>query len=208
MIKVYFGNRVLVLAYNTEMERMTMDFKAIHGYTNTNEFAQFVDKFIRREDLTTGCIYHHNLAMLVARFQSLFLLIKAGGGLVSNAEGEYLVMERNGVVDLPKGKVEERETIAQAALREVAEETGVTGLRIGPEICVTYHTYTLGDRIVLKHTTWFNMTVEGKPELTPQTEENITKVMWTDKDNLIELSQTSYPSIVDVVSKAFKSTAN
>lgn len=202
MIKVYFGNRMLVLAYNTELDSMSMDFNAIHGYSNTNELAQFVDKFIRREDLTTGCIYYHNLAMLDAKFKSLFHYINAAGGLVCNGEGRYLVMERNGVVDLPKGKAEKGEKIEQTALREVEEETGVKVSHLGDEICCTYHIYKLGDTMALKKTQWYNMTVEGVPEVTPQTEENITKIMWVDAQELKALATLSYPSVRTVVEKA------
>lgn len=39
--------------------------------------------------------------------------------------GKMLLIQRNGRWDLPKGKVEPGETLLQAALREVEEETGI-----------------------------------------------------------------------------------
>ena len=49
-------------------------------------------------------------------FWSLFLTLHhhiiAGGGWVRNPEGQLLVIERNGKLDLPKGKLELKETIA------------------------------------------------------------------------------------------------
>ena len=45
-----------------------------------------------------------------------------------NFKNEILLIYRNGVWDLPKGKIEFGESYEDAALREVAEETGVKNL--------------------------------------------------------------------------------
>jgi len=47
-------------------------------------------------------------------------------------KNEILFIFRNGKWDLPKGKAEAKETINQTAIREVEEETGITGLSIIP----------------------------------------------------------------------------
>lgn len=49
--------------------------------------------------------------------------VEAAGGIVT-CGSKVLVMKRNGIWDLPKGKVEKGETLKDAALREVGEETG------------------------------------------------------------------------------------
>ena len=51
--------------------------------------------------------------------------VRAAGGIVTDEAGRMLLIRRNGRWDLPKGKVEAGETLLQAALREVEEETGV-----------------------------------------------------------------------------------
>lgn len=68
------------------------------------------------------------------------------GGVVLNARGEMvLVLQRNGVWSLPKGKIEEGEERLDAAKREIAEETGVTDLAyVG--ILGSYTRYSLDDR--------------------------------------------------------------
>ena len=43
-----------------------------------------------------------------------------------NERGEFLSIYRNGVWDLPKGKLEKGEDFQSAAVREVEEETGMT----------------------------------------------------------------------------------
>lgn len=56
---------------------------------------------------------------------------EAAGGVVID-DGQVLLVERpsRGEVRLPKGHIEPGETAAEAALREVQEETGVGGLVI------------------------------------------------------------------------------
>lgn len=51
--------------------------------------------------------------------------VRAAGGIVTAPDGTMLLILRNGRWDLAKGKVEAGETLLQAALREVEEETGI-----------------------------------------------------------------------------------
>ncbi|WP_449437709.1 NUDIX hydrolase [Pedobacter steynii] len=95
-------------------------------------------------------------------------LIKAAGGLVKNAKGNYLFIFRNKKWDLPKGKVEKDEKMKDAALREVEEECGVKIYTNDEKLCKTYHVYSLDTRLVLKKTNWYSMTVKGEPKLIPQ----------------------------------------
>ena len=71
--------------------------------------------------------------------------ITAGGGLVQNGFGEYLLIFRNGKWDLPKGKQERGEKIYETALREVQEECGLDSLMLGRFIACTWHSYWLYD---------------------------------------------------------------
>ena len=50
---------------------------------------------------------------------------KRAGGLVFNKKAQILLIFRKWSWDLPKGKVEKNETLASAAIRETAEETGL-----------------------------------------------------------------------------------
>lgn len=114
--------------------------------------------------------------------------VRAAGGVVMASDGSLLAIVRNGRYDLPKGKVEPGETLLQAALREVEEETGLkVGIveRVGdgaqaqtPPIVKTYHIYNLYGGWHLKQTTWFAMRVDGRPDVVPQQEEGITGGCW------------------------------
>tara|TARA_B100000683_G_C12371290_1_gene507281 strand:+ start:60 stop:644 length:585 start_codon:yes stop_codon:yes gene_type:complete len=125
-------------------------------------------------------------------------LIKAAGGLVQN-NGYFLWIYRNNIWDLPKGKIEDNESITEAALREVEEECGLKGiLEISHKIIVTHHTYQPRDVKILKETHWFFMNFDGVPNTIPQLEEGITEVSWKSKDDSIKLAKVSYPSILSV----------
>ncbi len=61
--------------------------------------------------------------------------VKVAGGVVYRRNGDtieiLIIDDRYGHVSLPKGHVESGETLEQAALREIKEETGITGHIIG-----------------------------------------------------------------------------
>ncbi|MHA4896181.1 NUDIX hydrolase [Pedobacter sp. PWIIR3] len=126
-------------------------------------------------------------------------LIKAAGGLVENAKGNYLFIYRNKKWDLPKGKVEKGEKMKDAGLREVEEECGVKIITNGKKLCKTYHVYVLGSKLVLKKTNWYKMTVKGEPKLIPQKEEGITKAVWLSDQELKPVLKNTFPSIVQVL---------
>ena len=129
-------------------------------------------------------------------------LIRAAGGLVQN-DGYFLWIYRNNIWDLPKGKIEDNESISDAALREVKEECGLKGMiEISHKIIVTYHTFQLMDVKVLKETHWFFMYFDGAKNTIPQLEEGITKVSWKSKDESMSLALKSYPSILSVFDTA------
>jgi 8-oxo-dGTP pyrophosphatase MutT (NUDIX family) len=67
--------------------------------------------------------------------------IIAAGGLVTNPKGEILWIFRRGFWDLPKGKLDEGETIQTCAVREVAEETGISNIQLHEMLCFTNHLY-------------------------------------------------------------------
>lgn len=131
-------------------------------------------------------------------FCSHFLEIPAGGGLVCNKEGKYLLIYRHQLWDLPKGKQEPGEDIETCALREVEEETGLHDLRLGELLCITHHTYQVFGEKVLKHTYWYQMYDDSDEDLLPQTEEDITRAEWVEKERLPEYLEGTYPSIAEV----------
>jgi len=128
-------------------------------------------------------------------FCSNFKLIHAGGGLVYNDDNQLLMIFRNGIWDLPKGKLEVDEDVKSCAVREVEEECGVKGLHITKELISTYHIYDLNGQKVLKCTSWFKMRTSFKGILKPQSSEGITKACWVNQEDIIKRLNNSFENI-------------
>jgi ADP-ribose pyrophosphatase YjhB (NUDIX family) len=131
-----------------------------------------------------------------------FREVDAAGGLVSNRRGDYLLIQRSGLWDLPKGHREADEDIRKTALREVQEETGVDQLELRDLICVTDHCYLRGGVWHLKHTWWYDMLYTDPVNLTPQREEDITRAAWVARSSLPPYLKNTYPSIQEVFREA------
>ena len=127
------------------------------------------------------------------------LIIEAAGGIVFNPKGELLMMLRRGQWDMPKGKLDEGETVEACALREVEEETGISNLRLNGKLQTTYHTYSFQGKTVLKPSHWFRMECTGTEDLVPQTEEDITELRWVDKVEAAALANEAFPSIREMI---------
>ncbi len=147
-------------------------------------------------------IYGKDLSKVKDHFFSMFRVIQAAGGLVKSNKGKILLIERKGRWDLPKGKLDPGEKPAQAALREVKEETGIKDLVLGSKLLETFHVYTERKVRVLKCTHWYTMSSAGKDTLVPQAEEQITRVKWTGAEKLPLRLQNTYPNILDVFQSA------
>jgi ADP-ribose pyrophosphatase YjhB (NUDIX family) len=140
-------------------------------------------------------ISFHNTDLLLSMLKSAFPKhIIAAGGVVLNSKHEILFIYRNGFWDLPKGKVEEGEDYKAASIREIQEETGIVNVTITKPLPVTFHTYKLTMKLVLKETQWFEM-FSDDTKLTPQTEEGITEIKWVNRKELPEILSKSYGNI-------------
>ncbi|WP_417601914.1 NUDIX hydrolase [Owenweeksia hongkongensis] len=128
-------------------------------------------------------------------FTEMYEIIEAAGGIVRNGAGEILMIYRLGKWDLPKGKLEEGESVEEGAVREVIEECGISNLRVIRELPITYHTYEIGGKKILKRTYWFEMHTKFIGDLVPQIEEHIEKAQWVNPDFLDEYMGNTYASI-------------
>jgi 8-oxo-dGTP pyrophosphatase MutT (NUDIX family) len=118
-----------------------------------------------------------------------------------SADGRVLLMMRRGMWDLPKGHLEEGETLRECAAREVCEECGLdpAGLTVDGELARTVHESAPGEQ---KHTTWFRMTYTGDPErVAPQTEEDITAIEWVSPAEALRRAAASFKTIQEVIAK-------
>ena len=132
---------------------------------------------------------------LISYLHDNYIGIKAAGGIVENSKGERLLMIRNDRADLPKGKVETGETLAEAALRETQEETGLADVQLGPLLLKTYHIYNLYGGWHFKQTSWFAMRLMKEEALVPQKEEGITSLQWLAPQDWCQQLNRSYATM-------------
>ena len=129
--------------------------------------------------------------------------IIAAGGLVENEAKEILLIFRRGKWDLPKGKLDEGETIEECAVREVEEETGLRSIQQGELIEVTLHNYIEKGTEIEKETYWYAMKVEGEQNLVAQTEEDIEDIRWVKESELPVYLSNTYSNIIDIIEKYY-----
>lgn len=127
--------------------------------------------------------------------------IDAGGGIVTNKEGKFLMIYRNGMWDFPKGKLDSGEKIIACAEREVQEECGVK-VKAKTLICKTRHTYAGSRKRILKTTYWYSMDLLDDSKMEPQLNEGIEKVEWKSFPEVNMLLKDSFESLRYLFHKA------
>ena len=201
MHKIYFEKRCLIICGPEEPS--LNDPNAIIFRTGSKTDIHSLVGMLE----TSGALDHiymptdhigHTYAEICAEFKE----VNAGGGLVSNRRGDFLLISRNGFWDLPKGHQDPGEDIRVTALREVQEETGIDDLVLRDLICITDHCYRRDGIWHLKHTWWYDMLHTDPADLTPQREEDISKAAWVAKSSLSAFVVNTYPSIAEVFREA------
>lgn len=200
-IKIYFNDKPLFLCdeMNDEIKMFAKHDDAIFIDEFSNASVNSMIHEMNLEKVHAGIFLHANLDELKKAFWKKFLLIKAGGGLVQNENDEVLFIFRRNKWDLPKGKLDDGETIEQCALREVEEETGLTNVLLKKLLLITNHTYNENGKHILKETYWYKMKGTSAQSLIPQEEEQITEIKWITEHEMSTLIKETYPSIVDVL---------
>jgi ADP-ribose pyrophosphatase YjhB (NUDIX family) len=201
MHKIYFEKRCIIICPPDELT--LSDPNAVLYNIGTNEdISTLVELFETSDTLARIYIPAENIEDTYRMICSEFVEVNAGGGLVSNRRGDFLLISRNGLWDLPKGHQDPGEDISVTALREVQEETGIDQLIPRGLICVTDHCYRRDGKWHLKHTWWYDMLYTDPTDLTPQREEDITKAAWVARSSLPPYLLNTYPSILEVFREA------
>lgn len=189
MYKVFVNERPLILT-NKLSETANGKYFLLN-----DEAIQEAISALSKKKIKKAYIYHPNYEELLKKFTKNIPLEVAAGGVVTNDLGKVLFIYRNDKWDLPKGKAEKKETIEETAIREVAEETGVDGLKIVKPLPVTYHVFKRNGKSKLKITHWFEMYSDFEDELQPQINEGITKVEWLNEKAAKQALSNSYANI-------------
>ncbi len=201
MHKIYFERRLIIIC--SPGEQALSDPNAVEFHFGEDvSIRALVAMFEASQSLSRIYIPTDNTEWMYRRVCAEFREVDAAGGLVSNQRGDYLLIQRSGLWDLPKGHREADEDIRETALREVQEETGVDQLELRDLICVTDHCYLRGGVWHLKHTWWYDMLYTDPVNLTPQREEDITRAAWVARSSLPPYLKNTYPSIQEVFREA------
>lgn len=197
MYKVFVNEKKLTLSsYPVDVEK-TLRFE---GFATLEIALDLLEN--------TSCpeinVYSDDAGEMWEDFTHMFKIIDAAGGIVKNREGKILFIHRLGKWDMPKGKIEPGESLEQAAIREVEEETSLRNLELGDFLNNTIHVYKerSGQR-VLKTTYWYHMFYKGEAPPVPQIEEGITHVDWKNKDQIRhEVLPNTFKNIQLILSEA------
>ena len=151
----------------------------------------FSKKKVKNLDSITFAVADLDETIMMVKDQ--FRIVQAGGGVVRKGK-QLLLIFRLGKWDLPKGKLERKESPVEGALREVEEECSVQ-VKAREEICQTWHTYTRNKKKYLKQTHWFAMDCLDDSQLQPQTDEDIEEARWMTTPEVRQALYDSYFSI-------------
>jgi len=200
--KIYIDESPLILTQTSDLaDETAFERSLIHAnYRGKPKILLNYVELLERNKHHEGIIIQSdNIDQLWRDFKSLYFYIKAGGGLVINPFGKVLLIFRRGVWDLPKGKQDPGETLAQTAIREVREETGLPDLKIIEKMGNGYHCYLMSKQRTLKRTRWYLMQTQSPDQLRLQKEEGIQDAAWFDPKELPKLNMPMYNNIRDVL---------
>lgn len=194
MYKVFIENVPLIIE-NKSSKNVNLLSKFMPEL-KTNEYEDFVAHLKTIKDSVVLNEKEYDL------FFRNFKNIEAAGGVVYHKKiDKYLFIHRLGKWDLPKGKIDEGETPEKAAVREIREECGITGLKLIKPIANTFHTYNKYEDFWLKKTYWFYFEYEKNELLQPQFEEGITTARWFSKEEFHRIYANTYNTIVEVLNE-------
>jgi ADP-ribose pyrophosphatase YjhB (NUDIX family) len=206
IIRIYFNTKVLYLT--SEIAPQLNDFLHRRETIFMDELSSHsVDTMIhqmQQDDIYQGVLLHPDVPAVLSAFKNKLTSVIAAGGFVLNTENQVLLIFRREKWDLPKGKLDEGETIEACAVREVQEETGVDGLSVQQPLTITYHTYREKNMHILKESHWFLMKAAETKGLIAQTEEDIEECRWVSLTELHQFLPQMHSSIRDVIEEGTK----
>ncbi|WP_445385549.1 NUDIX hydrolase [Robiginitalea sp. IMCC44478] len=189
MYKVFVNERPLILT-----DKLSDEADGEYFMMNGDAVKSAVEALSKKK-LNQAFIYHPNLEEILNKFTKKIPLVIAAGGVVTNDQGKVLFIYRNNKWDLPKGKINKKETLEECAIREVEEETGVKGLKIENFLRTTYHVFKRNGKFKLKEVHWYAMKTSYTGKLKGQKSEGIERVKWKGPKKIRKALKNSYINI-------------
>ncbi len=113
-----------------------------------------------------------------------------------------LIRDSYGNWGFPKGHVEADESLAEAALRECREETGLTRLQVVAPLGSTDWYFRAGKNLVHKYCDYFLLEAAPDEMAEPQTGEGIQACVWMAPEEAVE--RITYANARQVLSRALE----
>ncbi len=197
MYKVFKDNSLFILASSGDIPHIKEEFLTI-CISNIEDVLDVIFKHSDSEGQTIIIAYESKEELITAFENSLTQRI-AAGGWVFNSNEELLVIDRLQHLDIPKGHLEEGETLEQCAIREVEEETGIRNISIVRELGISRHIfqYSKDEEFILKITHWYEMRSDFTGKFIAQKEEGVEQVFWLSKNELLNNKDKMWRSLWD-----------
>lgn len=192
MYKVFFNESCFLLCDDSKFIKNKSN---VFVYQNIISLQEHILNCLKSNQPFQSIIYAPKLDLLFHHFCAIFHLENAAGGVVEE-DRNLLIINRLGMYDLPKGHVENGESLTECAIREVKEECGVKNPKIVKPFGDTWHIYYRNKQWNLKHTHWYLMSCPLSDPLEPQKSEDIEDVFWAPIYDLSEIKSKTYPSLL------------
>ncbi len=204
MLKICCNNKKIIIVNHNQKNKAAINANSlVFNDSNINSFTEILSALKSEAKSNKLFVLSDNILMTIRKILRELRLIKAAGGMVINERNELLMIYRNNMWDLPKGKIEKGESIRHTAIREVEEECGVSGLKMNSKLPNTYHIYKEKGKYILKKSFWYKMMTADQTTPLPQINENITKALWLPGGKVAQVLPYAYPSIQELLMERY-----
>ncbi len=204
MYKIYINESELILCKSRKVKKVRKKYNPdlVSLYRGKKKYLlNYIDMLEKSPVEKLIIIHSDDFSKLKQDFLDLFIITPACGGLVLNELGEILFIFRRGFWDLPKGKMEGKETKEETAVREVEEETGISNVKIVQKLGKTKHVFrTRSNNRAIKISYWYLMKTK-KQKLIPQKNEDIHQAEWMTLEDFLSKKGPVYRSIKALLMK-------
>jgi 8-oxo-dGTP pyrophosphatase MutT (NUDIX family) len=202
MYKVFHNDKLIDIRMTDDIPHLS-EYRTEIRHAPPEEITAQIGGFLKQDTVRELCITHNNPGLIINALRDHYPLLPAAGGLVQHNDSRLLFIFRKGKWDLPKGKVDQRETHEEAAIREIFEETGIDGLETISLLPDTFHFLERNGLWYLKPTKWYLFRTACDVRPLPATEEEISQACWIEKNHVHRIFCNIFPSLYEVIMGAW-----
>lgn len=202
MYKIFCDQRCLYLCTEADEQLLNQGVKVYDFYAHF-DIKHIIPDWLNGQINSDIMVLHHLSPFeFFGTFYSKLRKVYAAGGILRNPDAAVLFIYRNNFWDLPKGHADFGETPQETALREVQEETELTGIEIIGQLPESWHCYRMNGIWHMKCTYWFEMAVNTVKKPIPQIDEGILLAEWVMPDKMPAILNQCYRSVRETLGDA------